>query len=358
MTAAASISNQSGKYRNSSPMVLSVLEMFVSEKGARLSIKELADQTGRSISTVRRALKSLSEAGQVTIRRNAGDCRNGGTTNCYELDTPPVILDDNLTPPLPFDEIPPVIFSAEDVTPPVIFADSHEPEVEPNIHTRGDAPTHGAAGEKDLSLSLRAKDKGKRKREKKKDISPFGESPLSLTPKQATGDRILTSAGAYQTAVVDAFKVKAGGFAGIIAQQLLGTATRGKRSDYNVTPLMTPVEIVAFGQWYGETFGSDVKVPTSAETLHERVTQFRDDTTKHAKKMAIAKPRLERLLNPAKPAAPPREHEKPLSSGDMVPVREDEVDGLVKLGFMVADEMPRPTMTIIYDRMTVKMGKN
>lgn len=161
MTTAAAFSAR----KNSNPLVLSALESALSENGIRLSIEELAKLTGRSISTVRRALKSLSEAGRVKIRRNAGDCRNGGITNYYELDTPaineddtpPVKSIDEVTPPLPFDPIPPSILGHEmtpplsDDTPPVIFGGTGTNEYA-HVHT------HDAAGDKDSLLSLKQKD--------------------------------------------------------------------------------------------------------------------------------------------------------------------------------------------------------
>ena len=214
-----------------------------------------------------------------------------------------------------------------------------------------------------VNKSVKAKAKGKSKKQKDKKISPVGESvPVSSSdsPEKVTRE--------MQIAVCDVFNAKPGGYAGRIGQQLLGTAPDGKRHQYNITPAMTAFEVVAFGLWYRETYpdkhGGKVYAPSTAETLSERVQQFRDDTTKHAKKMALAEQRLARLVQEktgqgvslAASVPAPREREGTLKSSDMEPVREDEVEGYVKAGLMTADEMPRPTMKTIYDRLSTKMG--
>lgn len=77
-----------------------------------------------------------------------------------------------------------------------------------------------------------------------------------------------------QEAVAWVFKVKPGGFAGTLGSQLSGTATKGRRAEWNIAPGLDPLEIVAFGIWYNAIY--EDKPPTTAETLYERALQFRD----------------------------------------------------------------------------------
>jgi hypothetical protein len=229
--------------------------------------------------------------------------------------------------------------------------------------------THERDAATRVNRSVKEKAKGKRKKQKKKDIPPSGG-----TVPDSSSDSPKVDHREMMTAVCDAFKVKPGGFAGILGQQLLGVAVKGKRQEYGISPAMSAVEVVAFGQWYREAYpamnGGSVKVPTTAETLFERVQQFRDDTTKHAKKMALSIGRLARLLAEktgqgvslvtptSAPASLPYEREKPLDMNAAPPVQESEVEGLVKAGLMTADEFPRPTMKQINQRIFEKMGSN
>lgn len=254
------------------------------------------------------------------------------------------------------DEIPPEI-TAESA--PVTVKIAAEMVIG-DAHVRVYTPTRDAAGEKDMSLKAKDKDKSKRKKQKKKYISPAGESVSSEISDSPLPDASWQS---VMTAVGDVFKVKPGGFAGILANQLIGKSKSGQRREFQIDPAMTAVEIVAFGQWYREVYpgknGEPARIPTTAETLRDRVYQFRDDTTRYTKKMALAQTRLDRLLKPAPaPEAAAVQREKPLPASDMLPVQEHEVDGFVKMGVMTADEMPRPTMKMIYDRITARMRTN
>lgn len=100
--------------------VLNVLEATSGDNGACLSVRELADKTGCSESSVRRALKTLKETRTITIGQCEGETRNGGTTNCYRM-TPPLSVDDTpsvtfLVDPLPVIAVDPLPFDTPSVT--------------------------------------------------------------------------------------------------------------------------------------------------------------------------------------------------------------------------------------------------
>lgn len=95
-------------FNPSTKAVLAALQAASGKKGACLSVGELAEIISRSQSTVRRALKVLAEAGLITINRHGGNYRNGGLTNCYQIDNPLSVIPDtplsiNSDNPLPFD---------------------------------------------------------------------------------------------------------------------------------------------------------------------------------------------------------------------------------------------------------------
>jgi hypothetical protein len=204
-----------------------------------------------------------------------------------------------------------------------------------------------------------------------KKTSPVGEIKVlpvvTQTPEPEAVKVWKPNDPEMQTAIQDGLKVKPGGFNGTLARQLLGLSDKGERKSFLLSPPMTPVEVVAFGQWFHELY-PNATPPTSAERLRDRVQQFRDDTTKHAKKMALSVGRLARLLaektgqqvSPAVPktAPSPAQPDKPLDMNTTPDVREDEVAKFVEMGLMQPDEMPRPSMKTIYDRIAAKMGSN
>jgi hypothetical protein len=77
-----------------------------------------------------------------------------------------------------------------------------------------------------------------------------------------------------QVAVAFMFDIAAGAYAGKRAQQLLGLGT-GKYKDFNITPAMTPTEIVAFKLWYKKTY-PEQRMVEQAEQVQDYVLRFRD----------------------------------------------------------------------------------
>lgn len=136
--------------------VFNVLEAASGDNGACLSVRELVRITAYCESTIRRALKALSEAKVIVTLLNQGDCRNGGMTNCYQM-----------TPPLSTDDTPSVIFPATplsfEVIDPLPF-DTPSVIVTPPLSSAGETGTteyvhegERAAGDKDSLLSLNTK---------------------------------------------------------------------------------------------------------------------------------------------------------------------------------------------------------
>lgn len=124
-----------------------------------------------------------------------------------------------------------------------------------------------------------------------------------------------------QEAVAWAFKVKPGGFAGTLGSQLSGTATKGKRAEWNIEPGLDPLEIVAFGIWYNAMY--EDKPPTTAETLYERALQFRD-SYEYPEALNRAKGVLAQLMGYSEVNAP----EEELASAEALAAFETELQEL------------------------------
>lgn len=142
-----------------------------------------------------------------------------------------------------------------------------------------------------------------------------------------------------QMAVADAFKIKPGGYAGVLAQQLLGQDKRG--ATHKISPPMDAIEIVQLGMWYRDQerneFDDEPAVPHTAQRLWERVLQFRDDEPKYTNCRPLAKRRLENIVRPAytrrstpipQPEAVPVEFEPP--TPEQVARIESVIDRLAK----------------------------
>lgn len=74
-------------------------------------------------------------------------------------------------------------------------------------------------------------------------------------------------------AIKDAFKTS-DGFAKSIEPQLTGRAKKGSRADWALDDAMTPADVLGFGIWYRDRYDRD-DLPTTAETLHDRVLEYR-----------------------------------------------------------------------------------
>src|SRR5690606_37279241 len=85
---------------------------------------------------------------------------------------------------------------------------------------------------------------------------------------------------------------------GTLLTQLRGTAKSGKRHEWLINPGMSPEEIVGFGLWYQDSY--ERVPPTTAETLYERILEFRD-SAEHALALTVGAQHLERLLKPDEP---------------------------------------------------------
>lgn len=151
-----------------------------------------------------------------------------------------------------------------------------------------------------------------------KDISPQGEQPKptafepfieELFPDDEPTPK-LTNHQVLVGAVMLAFGA-GGGFAATLAKQLTGTADKGKRQEWNIKPGMAPVEIVAFASWYATTY--EGKPPTTAETLYERVEEFRgiQEVNPEAWEMYLfrAKHALSRYFQQRQPKPEPEEED-------------------------------------------------
>lgn len=146
------------KHTGSVYHVLLTLAIAYGEKGACLSMKDIADRTKVSEATARRAIETLTGDDTIKVIRNGGEKRKNGTTNCYRLigyDTPVTIV----TPPA--DDTPVTQMIPHDDEP---LSSGDTPVISENL--KGVAPddtppepveyTH-AAGDKDSLLSLNTK---------------------------------------------------------------------------------------------------------------------------------------------------------------------------------------------------------
>lgn len=113
-------------------------------------------------------------------------------------------------------------------------------------------------------------------------LSPAGESPTDEKPedwtlayyRQHAADRGLDPAkNPLVEAVCMVYQIEAGGWAGTLLAQLTGTSKKGQRKEY-ACDFTRPSEIVAFGYWYMAKYKQS-SPPTTAETLYERVQEFK-----------------------------------------------------------------------------------
>lgn len=155
--------------------VLRTLAIAYAEQGACLSVKEIAEQTRVSQTTVRNALKLLEQDGTIEVIKNGGTKRRNGVTNCYRLvgfqpgaqdvapettGTPSYSTTPSSTPTQRSSTTPSYIPPANPENAPVYVSD--------------------AAGEKDLSEKQKAKEKDK------KLLSPSKTGDSQAIPKKST----------------------------------------------------------------------------------------------------------------------------------------------------------------------------
>lgn len=139
--------------------VLLTLAIAYGEKGACLSMKDIADRTKVSEATARRAVETLTADDTIKVIRNGGEQRKHGTTNCYRIvgyDTSITIVtppanDTPVTQEIPHDDEP--------------LSPGDTPVTPENLKgvASGDTPSEPveyvhAAGDKDCLLSLKQKD--------------------------------------------------------------------------------------------------------------------------------------------------------------------------------------------------------
>lgn len=140
--------------------VLVTLAIAYGEKGACLSMKEIAKRTGISQATVRRALDTLQADGTIQIIKNGGEKRGNGVTNCYRFPGYEGLHGDTSQPDTSHHE------TSQGATPAI--------NAVPHARAHGDA-----AGEKDLSEEQKAKEKDK------KPLSPIKAGDSQAIPKQS-----------------------------------------------------------------------------------------------------------------------------------------------------------------------------
>lgn len=165
--------SEDGRVFNASThKVLTTLQAASGEKGACLSVGELAKIIDRSESTVRRALKTLTEVGTIKTLRHDGAYRNGGITNCYQVDTPLPVIDGTPLPKSdnPLSVISDTPLSGNDDTPLPFDTPLPSSTVE----------YVSAAGEKE-SLSLKAKESVLSENDTDKDKQTNSLKPIEIS---------------------------------------------------------------------------------------------------------------------------------------------------------------------------------
>lgn len=120
------------------------------------------------------------------------------------------------------------------------------------------------------------------------DDDPLPEQPVVTTPLQETPDDSPNpvpepdpetpsprNPSALQLVVAHVWDLPPGGRVNTLITQLVGNAKKGKRKEWAIEEPMTTVEVLAFGMWWRNLY-PHLLPPSNAETLHERVTEFRD----------------------------------------------------------------------------------
>lgn len=246
------------KHKGNVQYVLVTLAIAYTEKGACLSMKEIARRTGISQATVRRALDALEEDGTIQIIKNGGEKRGNGVTNCYRFPAYEKLQGDSSQVDTSHHETP--------------HGDTSQADT-PAINAVPHASAHGdAAGEKDLSLRAKEKDKKTPLPAKagKESADPQPEKPPQEKPKTPAGQEWADLIAAIGE-VFKAFGPEALNY----ANMLIGKSKKGDWSKCNFEVPVTAAELRRWRSWYHQK-NQGISIVKEPPKVHSSITEWRN----------------------------------------------------------------------------------